>query len=235
MTTKTRTGVTSAERPDVGGAMPLAPPRLRRPSRVLDWALPSAVFALLALVNARRAFERGPVAHTVFAVGGTLLWIGLFAVVQKRPAPARRERAPLAVAAALAATFVTIPIGAAAPTDAVGRLLPAIVLLVAGCGFSLWAIATLGSRFGVLADARGLVMRGPYRIVRHPLYLGELVNLGGLVVGAQRWQLPLAAWLGLLVVQLVRSVYEERVLEAAFVGYGPYRTEVRRRILPGVI
>ena len=38
-------------------------------------------------------------------------------------------------------------------------------------------------------EARGLVTRGPYRLVRHPIYLGEYVGRAGLTVRARSWYL----------------------------------------------
>ena len=48
----------------------------------------------------------------------------------------------------------------------------------------LVAALALGRCFGVLPEARGLVTHGPYRLVRHPLYLGELAAMGGLLVAS---------------------------------------------------
>lgn len=213
------------------------PAEMRRSalSRLCEWALPSVLFGFLAVLNARRAFHEETTLRVAFSIGATLLWIGFFLAVQRRPPAVRRERSALSVGAALLSSFVTIPIGAAEHTRADGRLWPALVLLVAGSAFSLWSLAHLGRRFGVLADARGLVVSGPYRLVRHPLYLGELVNLLGLVVAADRWLLPLVSWLVLLGVQVIRSGYEEKVLTSAFDEYRSYAARVTHRIVPGLV
>jgi protein-S-isoprenylcysteine O-methyltransferase Ste14 len=206
----------------------------RRSGLLIEWALPSFLFALLALSNGLRlVHERQPL-RVAYSLLGALMWMGLFLAVQRRPPAVARERAPLAVGAALAASVVTIPIGAAGASTSVIRLSIAIVLITIGWVVSVWSLAVLGRSFGVLADARSFVARGPYRLVRHPLYLGELINLAGLVVGSKRWVLPCVAWSVLVGVQLVRAVYEERVLDAAFPEYGQYRQRVRARIVPGV-
>ena len=56
----------------------------------------------------------------------------------------------------------------------------AVVLL--GTVFTIWSLAVLGRCFGLFPEVRGLVLRGPYRLVRHPVYLGEIVAALGLLL-----------------------------------------------------
>lgn len=207
----------------------------RRGGLLVEWALPSALFGLLALFNGARLLHEHQSLRFAYCLLGALLWVGFFLAVQRRPPALARERAPLAVGVALASSFVTIPIGRAEASTSTLRLAIAIAVMTVGWVVSVWSLAVLGRRFGVLADARGLVARGPYRVVRHPLYLGELTNLAGLVVGSRQWVLPFAAWSVLVGVQLIRSVYEERVLEGVFPEYRQYRQRVPSRILPGLV
>ena len=76
--------------------------------------------------------------------------------------------------------------------------------------------------------------RGPYRFVRHPLYLGELVALLGVVIGADRWWLALPAWLAGLVLQLLRTGYEEESLRTVFPEYREYAARTKR-LIPGLV
>lgn len=46
-----------------------------------------------------------------------------------------------------------------------------------GEAFAVYSMLYLGRSFSVFAEARILVTGGPYRIVRHPLYAGEMVAL----------------------------------------------------------
>ena len=103
--------------------------------------------------------------------------------------------------------------------------------LVQGAGLIGWAISllALGRSFGVVPADRGLVRRGPYRFVRHPVYAFEALFFVGyaIAVPTPRTFAVLAVWAAL---QVVRMVREERIIE----GYQEYRKVVRWRIMPFV-
>jgi protein-S-isoprenylcysteine O-methyltransferase Ste14 len=91
---------------------------------------------------------------------------------------------------------------------------------------------TLGRSFGLMPANRGIVCRGVYRTVRHPIYAGYLVTHAAfLVAHPTTWNLALLAVSD--VALLVRAVYEERTL-ARDEEYAAYMIDVRWRVLPGV-
>ena len=60
--------------------------------------------------------------------------------------------------------------------------LTGLALVALGVGFSCWARLTLGENWSAsptIKQDHALVMRGPYRIVRHPIYTGLLTGLVG--------------------------------------------------------
>jgi protein-S-isoprenylcysteine O-methyltransferase Ste14 len=69
-----------------------------------------------------------------------------------------------------------------------------------------------------------LVMRGPYRWIRHPMYLALLLATLPLIVN-QPSTLRVVIWLVLLVDLLLKLNYEERLLEARLQGYSEYKKQ----------
>lgn len=106
----------------------------------------------------------------------------------------------------------------------VGQIITGLGLLLV-----LWAMITLGRSFGIAPADRGLVKDGPYRFVRHPMYMGELISLAGAVIGApSTWNIVLM--IVLLLSLLLRIRWEER----AVFNYGSYAGRVRWRLIPHV-
>lgn len=57
-----------------------------------------------------------------------------------------------------------------------------------GLVLSLWAMASLGTAFDIVPANRGLVYTGPYRLIRHPMYLGEMLALLPVCLYAPSWR-----------------------------------------------
>ena len=107
-----------------------------------------------------------------------------------------------------------------------------LVLLIAGMAASIYVACCLGRSFSVLPQARSLTMSGPYRFVRHPLYLAEqIATLGVMFQFAAPWSLLVAATS--FAAQFPRMHYEEGVLETTFPGYREYMNHTAR-LIPGV-
>lgn len=112
-----------------------------------------------------------------------------------------------------------------------------VVLMVAGQ--VLFALSMRANAFfsGTvrLQPERGqhVVDTGPYRFVRHPGYLGMAASLLAFpLVMESAWAL-LPAFAG-LVLLLVRTLLEDRMLQAGLPGYVEYAKRTRYRLVPGI-
>lgn len=109
--------------------------------------------------------------------------------------------------------------------------LTGLALLLVGTIFSIYCLHYLGRSFSIMASARELVTRGPYGVVRHPLYLAEGISTIGIIM--LHWSLA-AVVVGAvqIALQFRRMQNEEAVLRAAFPAYGDYAERVPM-IVPG--
>jgi len=108
-----------------------------------------------------------------------------------------------------------------------------IALMLVGLAGSIYAVAWLGRSFGAVPAARRLVRSGPYGLVRHPLYVAEMIGFVGVVLG-QLTVFSLIVLFAAEAVQVFRALQEEKVLVQAFPEYESYSRETRR-FIPGVI
>ncbi|MBI2833862.1 MAG: DUF1295 domain-containing protein [Acidobacteria bacterium] len=89
----------------------------------------------------------------------------------------------------------------------------------------------LGRSFGLMPANRGIVCAGPYRWVRHPIYLGYLITHFAFVVAHATWW-NITAFLIADAALMARAVYEECTLRTD-PAYVSYEQRVRWRVVPG--
>lgn len=130
------------------------------------------------------------------------------------------------------AALPSMLLGAAAVRAADGSWpIAAQVVFGLGAACACVSLATLGRSFAFLPSRRELVVKGPYRLVRHPAYLSELLMLVGCAIAAPVLGVPLAVGAGLTLAWRIRA--EERVL-AEDETWASYRKRVRWRLVPGL-
>jgi protein-S-isoprenylcysteine O-methyltransferase Ste14 len=105
------------------------------------------------------------------------------------------------------------------------------LVTLAAC-LSLVTLLTMGRLFGVRPALRGLVKSGPYRFVRHPLYLAYV--LADIGYNLQEWNfvtllLVLVGW-----VSLVYRIYAEERVISQHAEWQAYVALVRYRLFPGL-
>jgi protein-S-isoprenylcysteine O-methyltransferase Ste14 len=109
---------------------------------------------------------------------------------------------------------------------------PGLALVTLAAGLSLVSLFAMGRWFGIRPALRGLVTSGPYRFVRHPMYLSYM--LADIGYNLQEWNfgtvlLVLVGWASLV----YRIHAEERVL-TEHAKWPAYVALVRYRIFPGL-
>ena len=113
----------------------------------------------------------------------------------------------------------------------------ALVVTALGFGLGTWGMAANAffSLVNRIQDDRGhtVATGGPYRLVRHPGYLGTVLSdvAAALLLGSL-WALIPGALAALLMI--VRTGLEDRMLHERLPGYADYAQQTRYRLIPGV-
>lgn len=115
---------------------------------------------------------------------------------------------------------------------------PLLFLLIEllGLFLGIWAVLTMRIGYFNIAPEpltwSRMVSRGPYRIIRHPMYLALLLTTIPLVI-SDFSSLRLVVWFILLVNLILKMGYEEGLLQKQFPDYAHYRTQTAR-LVPGI-
>jgi protein-S-isoprenylcysteine O-methyltransferase Ste14 len=107
-----------------------------------------------------------------------------------------------------------------------------LTLVTLAAVLSLVSLLTIGRFFGVRPALRDLVTSGPYRLVRHPIYLSYVV--GDIGYNLQEWNsvtllLVLVGW-----ASLVYRIHAEERLLSQHAAWLTYVALVRYRLFPGL-
>ena len=112
-----------------------------------------------------------------------------------------------------------------------------LVIISLGYAFAVWAL--IENRFFsstvYIQTERGhsVCDSGPYRIVRHPGYAGNILALTGIIMALNSiWTLIPAV--AALVIAVIRTELEDRTLQEELPGYRDYARRVRYRLFPGI-
>ncbi|HSW94896.1 MAG TPA: isoprenylcysteine carboxylmethyltransferase family protein [Patescibacteria group bacterium] len=153
-----------------------------------------------------------------------------------RVSPGRRRIRRGGTVAQLLPAFVWVPYvvialrpGPELPVPDAARWI-GLALIVGGIAFSIWAARTLGRHFDMeveVHEGHEVVDRGPFAIVRHPVYLGLAVHFIGACLATGNWLLIAGTLLGTFPALYVRAAAEERLLrESLGPAYDAYAHRV---------
>jgi protein-S-isoprenylcysteine O-methyltransferase Ste14 len=108
-----------------------------------------------------------------------------------------------------------------------------LAVTIGGCAFAIWARVILGSNWSsrvTVKQDHELILRGPYAVVRHPIYSGFLLALTGTAIAVGE----IRAFIGLgfaFIAFLLKSAAEEKFMREEFsTEYARYSQRVRRLI-----
>jgi protein-S-isoprenylcysteine O-methyltransferase Ste14 len=112
-----------------------------------------------------------------------------------------------------------------------------LILMAIGYILAVWAFAEnrFFSSVVRIQTERGHVVcdSGPYRIVRHPGYAGNILPLLGIILALDSVWTVIPAVVA-LVIAIVRTALEDRTLQEELPGYREYAQRVRYRLFPGI-
>jgi len=190
-------------------------------------ALVASLFALLSINLLADFLRTGHITGLLLLVSEALIVI--LTVVRRRAQIIDRSTA---AAVTTTLSIVGPPLLRAGQTPG---LLPDMVTAIVSAVGLLLVIGgkmTLGRSFGIAPANRGVVARGPYMIVRHPIYAGYLITHVAFLV-AQPTPLNLVIVAVADTALIARALIEERVLSTD-VQYRTYCQRVAWHLVPGV-
>ncbi len=111
------------------------------------------------------------------------------------------------------------------------------VLFIPAMIMPLWAMSANAylSTMARIQDDRGhqVVAIGPYRYVRHPMYVGTIFFGVSIPLFLGSWWTFVPCGL-IVVIFIIRTALEDKMLREELPGYAEYAQRVRYRLLPGV-
>ena len=110
-----------------------------------------------------------------------------------------------------------------------------IILMLMGLGFRIWAARVLGAfytRTLLTAENQQIITQGPYRLIRHPGYLGTLLIWFGAGCATSNWMVILIIVAPLVAAYWYRMQAEEALLLATFPQEYPRYVSQTWRLIP---
>jgi protein-S-isoprenylcysteine O-methyltransferase Ste14 len=186
------------------------------------------LFSMLSINLFGEYLRTGHVTGLLLLVGESLVVV--LTIVRRRAIAVDRS----AAAAIMTAVSLVGPVLMRATSEPASLLSDQVTALLSAIGLLLVVLGkmTLGRSFGVVPANRGVVVRGPYMLVRHPIYTGYLIaHAAFLIAHPAPWNVSI-----LLVADtalVLRALMEERVLSTD-ASYRQYCQRVGWHLVPGV-
>jgi protein-S-isoprenylcysteine O-methyltransferase Ste14 len=202
---------------------------------MLGWSLLCAMLQMAGLFRYLREADPA-LTHAVYAINiamrlstiAFLLLLAAAVILRTRPTGKARGIEPRMSAFIGTSLIYALPLFPRHELTLPAEMVSTLLILL-GSSAAVIALLQLGRSFSMMAEARHLVTAGPYRFVRHPLYLAEELAVIGIFMQY------LSVWTTLILVvqiafQLRRMHNEEAVLSETFPEYAAYRDKTARLI-----
>jgi protein-S-isoprenylcysteine O-methyltransferase Ste14 len=185
------------------------------------------LFTLLSINILRDFMHTGRVTGLLLLVSESLV---IVLTIVRRPA----QLVDRSMWAALVTTISLVGPPLLWPSEGDGLVPDLVTAMASAVGLMLVVVGklTLGRSFGLVPANRGVVVRGPYALVRHPIYTGYLItHLAFLIAHPRLWNVIVVAMADAALI--ARALVEERVL-GGDVEYRAYCRRVEWHLVPGV-
>lgn len=195
------------------------------PETVLHELVRGVMALILVGFLVRRIGQYGEFLVKPLWLAETVLYGVLIVAYLFRTAPVNRSSGLSEIAMPLIGSVLPFALVLTAPAPAVvnSRSLLRVMLwlMAASTLVTVWGVWTLRRSFSITVEARQLVTSGPYRLVRHPVYCGEIGATAA--VATIRFSVGnLALLLLFIFIQLYRTRLEEAKLRAVFPEYAAF-------------
>lgn len=163
--------------------------------------------------------------------------LGAAIILLRSKVPRARDGSWIVMASSLVATFLMlavsyVPAGPLLWSASIHVVEIGLAITVISAALAFASFVSLGSNFSIVPEVRSLVVSGPYRILRHPIYLAELLMIGGVVIGEVRITTFIGAFC-VVGLQVCRIRVEEKLLRDAFpVTFAEFSARTRFRLFP---
>jgi protein-S-isoprenylcysteine O-methyltransferase Ste14 len=196
------------------------------PSRYLHKLISLGVIAVLFVFLAHRIGEYNDFLLKPLWAVETLLFVTFIVSYAIRMQPVERSRGVREIIVPIIGAVLPFALLLTSPNRWISSNILALCAvfgwMTAATFLTLWGLWTLRHSFSITVECRTLITGGPYRWVRHPIYLGEILT----AVGVLTWRFSLQNLLLFIIfvqIQFLRARWEESKLTSTFPEYRDYR------------
>lgn len=159
----------------------------------------------------------------------TLIYVVLIIAFLVRTEPVDRSRGLAEIAIPAFGALLPFLLLFASPVRFISASRPMLLgvfwFMTLATGLTVWGMWALRRSFSITVEARNVVVRGPYRYLRHPVYAGEILAAAAVTFWRMSW-MNAAVFALFAIIQMARARMEEEKLKRNFPEYASYARRV---------